>query len=158
MNRPRLFKILRIVFSAVCGVACVLLIALWVRSYRTVDLILWPVTSSMPSIVESIHGTWYVAKYDCAGPISERIFQTMPIRDEKLVQIDLHNFAPHGFACSFAANSYSAYVPQWFPILVIGVFGILTAVPWPPWRFSLRTLLIVTTLVAAVLGAVVYFA
>src|SRR4051794_31039460 len=33
MDRPRIFKVLRIAFSATCLVACVLLIALWVRSY-----------------------------------------------------------------------------------------------------------------------------
>ena len=84
------------------------------------------------------------------------MYQTMPIRDEKLVQIDLHNYAPQGFAFSAAANSYSAYVPQWLPVLLLSALGTLAAVPSIRWRFSLRTLLIATTLVAIVLGAVVW--
>src|ERR1043165_4216803 len=34
------FRKLRITWSALCGIACVLLIALWVRSYWRVDLVL----------------------------------------------------------------------------------------------------------------------
>jgi hypothetical protein len=50
-----------------------------------------------------------------------------------------------------------AWVPYWIPALVLGA---LSAAPWIRWssRFSLRTLLIATTLVAAALGLVVYAA
>jgi len=41
---------------------------------------------------------------------------------------------------------------------VISFAALLFAVPWIPWRFSLRTLLIATTLVAAVLGLVAWVA
>jgi hypothetical protein len=42
--------------------------------------------------------------------------------------------------------------------LFILLFGALSVIPWMPWpnRFSLRTLLIVTTLVAVLLGLVVW--
>ena len=44
-------------------------------------------------------------------------------------------------------------MPIWLPVLLT---AILTAVPWVPLRrFSLRTLLLVTTLVAVALGVVV---
>jgi hypothetical protein len=43
--------------------------------------------------------------------------------------------------------------PHWLPILLSAA---LVAAPWLRWRFSLRTLLIATTLVAVVLGAIVY--
>ena len=48
-------------------------------------------------------------------------------------------------------------IPQWFPVLL---FATLATAPWIRWskRFSLRTLLIATTLVAVVLGLVVYAA
>jgi hypothetical protein len=48
------------------------------------------------------------------------------------------------------------FIPYWFLVLVSAT---LTAISWLPWwskRFSLRTLLIATTLVAVVLGAIVY--
>ena len=44
-------------------------------------------------------------------------------------------------------------VPYWF--LLVGS-SLMAAVPWLPWRFTLRTLLIATTLVAVVLGLIVY--
>ena len=43
----------------------------------------------------------------------------------------------------------------WIPTLI---FATITAAPWLRWRFSLRTLLIATTLLAVVLGLVVYLA
>jgi hypothetical protein len=46
-------------------------------------------------------------------------------------------------------------VPYWFCVLLLGT---LVAVPWFPIkrRFTLRTLLIVTTLVAVMLGLIVW--
>ena len=49
----------------------------------------------------------------------------------------------------------SAYIPYW-PIVV--AIGSLAAGPWLRWRFTLRTLLITTTLVAVVLGMIVWAA
>jgi hypothetical protein len=49
-------------------------------------------------------------------------------------------------------------LPHW---AVVVFFGSLAILPWMPhvrWRFSLRTLLIATTLVAVVLGLAVYAA
>ena len=45
--------------------------------------------------------------------------------------------------------------PHWFSVAVFGILGTLPWLPWSP-RFTLRTLLIATTLVAVVLGAIVY--
>jgi hypothetical protein len=44
--------------------------------------------------------------------------------------------------------------PNWF---VVGLFGVLAAAPWIRWpkQFSLRTLLIAATVVAAILGLAV---
>jgi hypothetical protein len=44
---------------------------------------------------------------------------------------------------------FGVRIPDWFLILVVAI-GI--ASPWFPWTFSLRTLLIATTLIAVVLG------
>jgi hypothetical protein len=45
--------------------------------------------------------------------------------------------------------------PHWFPVLLSAAFA---AAPWfrRTWKFSLRTLLIATTLVAVVLGLIVW--
>jgi hypothetical protein len=55
-------------------------------------------------------------------------------------------FRPWGF------NSFLV-VPHW---VIVIVTASMMAAPWLRWRFSLRTLLIATTLVAVVLGAAVW--
>ena len=46
-----------------------------------------------------------------------------------------------------------ATLPHWF---LLGTCMTFATVPWLRYRFSLRTLLIATTLVAVVLGLIVY--
>jgi hypothetical protein len=43
-------------------------------------------------------------------------------------------------------------LPHWFLVVLTAAF---TVIRWMKWRFSLRTLLIATTLVAVALGAIV---
>src|SRR6185503_14580435 len=51
------------------------------------------------------------------------------------------------------ADEYDVFVPLWFLALIAGLVGVATWLQMPP-RFSLRTLLIATTLVAVALGLV----
>lgn len=53
------------------------------------------------------------------------------------------------------AISTVIYFRHWFPVMI---FATAAALPWLPWRFSLRTLLIATTLLALVVGLVVWAA
>jgi hypothetical protein len=46
-------------------------------------------------------------------------------------------------------------IPYWLPAMLAAT---LAAVPWITWKFRLRTLLIVMTLVAVLLTAIVYSA
>jgi hypothetical protein len=60
-----------------------------------------------------------------------------------------------GFACrSHAVYGWQACVPYWFLTATCGVTAV-AAVPKPRWRFSLRRLLVVTTLLVAILGLMV---
>ena len=54
------FRKLRIAFSATCLIACALLIVLWVRSYRWLDLIKGPLTPSKTLVVTSSNGFFAV--------------------------------------------------------------------------------------------------
>jgi hypothetical protein len=58
-----------------------------------------------------------------------------------------------GFASARDGDLSFINVPYWF--LVAG-FATLAAAPWFRWRFSLRTLIVVMTIVAAGLGLSVY--
>ena len=65
---------------------------------------------------------------------------------------------PSKSAFDFALNEFYTpgsdffSFPYWFAILICGAFA---AAPWLPYRFSLGTLLIATTLVAVVVGLIV---
>ena len=51
-------------------------------------------------------------------------------------------------------NGEGFFFAHWFVIIPIAVLGLISSRPWFRWRFSLRTLLIATTLVAVVLGLI----
>ena len=54
--------------------------------------------------------------------------------------------------------TYRVNSPHWFLVMDAALLALLPWVRHLRWRFSLRTLLIATTLVAVVLGLIVYFA
>jgi hypothetical protein len=58
-----------------------------------------------------------------------------------------------GFGGTIYHEGFFLTVPCWFPVVLSAV---LVVVPWIKWRFTVRTLLIATTLVAVVLGLIVY--
>ena len=144
MNRPRVVRYLRIAISASCLIACVLLIALWVRSYYRNDRIIRSSKASI-TLISSNRGLFHVE-------------QAWPYRGE--TQWERESSRPHtdhnpAFAWMWLDTFRSVQCPIWFLLLPGASFGVT---PWVRWRFSLRTLLIATTLVAVVLGLFVWHA
>jgi hypothetical protein len=43
-------------------------------------------------------------------------------------------------------------LPYWFLVLTSGSLAMICRLRWPPWRSTLRSLFIVTTFLAVVLG------
>jgi hypothetical protein len=145
-------RYLRITWTGLCGIACVLLVVLWVRSYWRVEHFLWNRTAE--SFCVSIY-PGQVALESINGPVmmpmgwSHVVFPHSgddSISDDEPTTI-------LGFGWKTDDDSINVYIPFWFSVLV---FAALATVPWHPWRFSLRTLLIATTLVAVVLGTIVW--
>jgi hypothetical protein len=136
-----MLKYLRIAVTALSLTACMLLVALWVRSYWWVDAVYVAQTYSagwmqgdmylMPGIYNSTPA--YVV-VDDVGPIRTRSIWNAD--GKTVLKID------------------GRVVPIW---ILVWSIAALAAIPWLRWRFSLRTLLIVTTLVALGLGLVVLF-
>jgi hypothetical protein len=144
---------LRITWSVFWGIACVLLIALWVRSYRATD----SVYGRIPTLVDiggaSQAGQLMLAFCHCGAWDAWHHFSVPYGQGD-----DLGAIAPaSGFGWVFADNDDERYFfsPHWF---VAVVFTMFASAPWIGQRFSLRTLLIATTLVALVLGLVVWAA
>jgi hypothetical protein len=124
------YRYLRIAFSATCGIVCLLLIALWVRSY------------------------WVVGFFDQFGTSTSVAFQ-----HGKLVIQPRIRYYPDGLPISGkwiqGIVVGSVAMPVWVSILMVFMLGVVPWAPWLRWRFSLRTLLIAMTLVAAGLGLIV---
>jgi hypothetical protein len=156
------FRKLRIVWSVGCGAVAALIVVLWIRSYWYWDELYNPIsnkhliivnsassrviltlTASIPGspwiwhLSQELHGEYW------AGPLKDW-YETNRYKG-------LGGFA---FYADALRDTYQA--PYWFVVLLS-----LTpaAIPWLPWwskRFSLRTLLIATTLIAVVLGMIVW--
>jgi hypothetical protein len=140
-----MLKYLRIAVTALCLTACVLLIALWVRSYWWRDSI----AVSSERTVCSIRGfIGIVRNADFARKHSRWQLASMRLgpRDQ----------GPAPWVFYYKSYAYAKrselIVPIWMVIVVVIGFA---ATAWLPWRFSLRTLLIAMALVAGLLGIVV---
>jgi hypothetical protein len=145
------YRKLRIAFSVACGIACVLLIALWVRSYWWVDCMSAPYGFHQTLFFASYEGKTYTHKY--ANPDSA---VWMPMGwTRQSIEIPVHLYADDPkprfqFEAGFGHNV--VVCPHG---LLVGGCAVAAFVPLIR-RFSLRTLLIATTLIAVVLGAIVY--
>jgi hypothetical protein len=135
----------RIGWTVFCGTACVLLIALWVRSYWHVDSI-----ETKFGLIGSIQGSFISTSLFRLSPTETHEWEFDRLGDD--VQFPESTYL--GFYFAGDTLGWIALVPQWF-VTVVAVT--LAVAPWLRWskRFSLRTLLIATTLVAVVLGLIV---
>ena len=141
------FRKLRIAWSVTCGIVAVLLCVLWVRSYTTIDVWDLPITAKysieLGSVPRMIVIGWQNSTVNrhLSGPTEEwRSTGKMP------QSIFWGGFQKHG---PLAA----VWMPSW---LLVPITAACSIAPWIRWRFSLRTLLIATTLVAVVLGLIVW--
>ena len=150
------FRKLRIAWSVVWGLLAVLLIVLWVRSYLSYDAL----SIQLPL------GYAYAGD-SMSGRMSSHFYrfqvQTVPWRFEfssisfEGERVELGGPIFHASSATGPDGTvWNVHFPHCFPIAVAAV---LSAIPWwyrLGWRFSLRTLLIATTLLAVVLGLVVW--
>jgi hypothetical protein len=156
------FRNLRIAWSVMWGALALLLCALWVRSYSVWDGIGGPFPAIKSFVINSCRGTAHTYLYfpRPQPPISEWYWSKIDPMDNRNQGewASAINNSKTGFSYrSYPGASVSISSPLWFPILVIA--AIATA-PWlrRSWRFSLRTLLIATTLIALILGVIAYAA
>jgi hypothetical protein len=143
MNRRHLIRGLRIAWSVWWGILCVLLVVLWVRSYAGVNSI-----------------SWYRGREAILfGSRDGRIFLfpfTVPAAHVISWEVNCGPVDPEmDLLISWRSNSryYQRSAPHW---RLIAISAITAVLPWLRWKFSLRTLLFATTLIAAILGLIVY--
>jgi hypothetical protein len=143
------FRKLRIASSVAWGVVAVLLFGLWVRSYSKNDIITRGMVPGPGYMFSSVNGELSVARFKTvAGGVSKGWSAwTNPSNYPRSWRNSL--------ATEFLGFRYWSFfvaVPHWSIVLLSAT---LSALPWLQWRFSLRTLLIVTTVVALLLGVIV---
>jgi hypothetical protein len=142
------FRKLRIAWSVACGIACVLLIVLWVRSYWWFDI-----SHAMKPTLVSARGKLFLTnKIEMTlSPSLEDLNAPQPFGRNRFIR----GFSYTIEQVEVERASYIAVVPIWILVLTFAGFAVL---PWLRWRFTTRTLLIVITAVAVMLGVVVYLA
>jgi hypothetical protein len=157
----RFLRYLRIAFSATCLIACVLLIALWVRSYWWRDY-LYADAFVRQVKVQSIYGQLGVLWFADYEPTWAHGSETAEEWSTFVSKYGFGGYKYHPPATASdlptfdwlsSSDGVSVLLPHWFAVLLIAT---LATALWIPWRFSLRTLLIATTLIAVVLGLIVW--
>jgi hypothetical protein len=145
------FRKLRIAWSAMCGIACVLLIVLWVRSHWRLDSVNFSTTETKAAqSFDGVLAFFYTRKFSEPGITSHSYAEWAAA-----LKPPSRNKMPKWYFGSIQ-NGIIIKCPHWFPVLFLATSA---AAPWYrriPHQFSLRTLLIATTLVAVVLGLIVW--
>jgi hypothetical protein len=153
------FRKLRTAFSATCLIACVLLIVLWVRSYWWHDGLMVRLVNTRFVSIMSGFGNLVVSVGDNGGIGDDRWSYGSRRFDSKRKGSVDNDKKPLYTGVSLKrvrfGNATGIVVPHLFAVLFSAA---LATAPWLRWRFTLRTLLIATTLVAVVLGIAVYVA
>jgi hypothetical protein len=140
------YRKLRIAWSVGWGVLCLLVFEFWIRSYQRIDFLTLnvpgPIVVQVVSItglvgasVDAIspgHWDWISARADIVDP-TRGLSGQFDVLDEN--------------------GDRTVIVPHWF-LLVLS--AAVASAPWLPGRFSLRALLIGMTVLAVLLGALVY--
>jgi hypothetical protein len=142
------FRKLRIAFSVVCGVLCLLLMMLWVRSYYWNDVHAIHVGAYKFAVQSAVGRVWFVRGLNTVS-FHQKITKRKQLGE--LVRAHENEFGfyfgrPHPSSTDFRVSA-----PHWW--LVVPALT-LAALPWLHWRFRLRTLLIAMTLTAVILGTI----
>jgi hypothetical protein len=148
MTRPRILRLLRIAVSAVFGMLCVMLVALWVRSFWWADSAALRLTPSDHVQARSVQGGM-VIRFD-HSPLhkqfvawSQRVTFPEPDKGNRIPWLDFRSWPT--FTRVYTRHSFLAVVT-----------ASTAAIVWWPRKFNLRYLLAVMTLVAVVAGTIVW--
>lgn len=150
------FKKTRIAFSVICGILCLLIIALWIRSQSTADAIQIRVNSTWGTQIGSVFGCVDLSISDTFYLQRIWVIGTHPYSNTDIPP-DLSTLWGR-FAVSNHTNNYGLMFPCWFLVLLTGIFA-GAIYPWRHvhWRFSLRALLICVTCISLILGLIIFF-
>lgn len=150
------FKKTRIAVSVCCGILCLLLIGLWVRSSCWIDQIGFTFSDQLKVGCAILPGTIGIGITDDDGVASSK-WQHISMKVEDytaaLEETDTPTPIPSCLLGEFLYDNAFIAVPFW--VLCVATVT-MSAASWLPFHFSLRTLLGCITVVALALGLVIY--
>jgi hypothetical protein len=150
----KLLPYLRIAFSALCGLACLLSIALWVRSFSWWDDAIVRISSTAVHLISAegrivifIQRTTLSTLFiSFSDPLS---LHQSPEGGERHPWFGVYGWRTRNTGGSGIAVKVAHCV-------LVMVAGALAIIPWCPLKFSLRSVLIATTATAVVFGLMVW--
>jgi hypothetical protein len=144
---------LRIAASVFFAILAVLLCMLWVASNRRHISITGKLPGSYDFGIESLHGSTgvHIFRGNVGWNVAAQNDLIVTGQDGKQIT------RPHIFFYRRILFSQAYNFPTWFPLLICAAIATLPCFPYSR-RFSLRTLLIATTLIAVLLGLIMWFA
>jgi hypothetical protein len=138
---------LRIAVSVFFAVVCFAMIVLWVRSYSKFEFVARIDSNNHAVGLGSIGGTVYLT------------FGTRPpgFGNPRSTLWGLRSVPTSGSSADFVWKHSAGFTTIKVPFrYLIPMIAAATYIPWIKWSFSLRTMLIATTLVAVVLGLILF--
>jgi hypothetical protein len=152
--------------SIVCLVLCVALMGMWVRSYCWYGHVGGSVTDTQVFLIETIPGRLHLIRAELNKPDKDDPYSLLRKWRYSSEQIGPLEFqkpdAPHGYLAAIGFDWYSGRgrvswlnVPFWSLVLTSGLLAMAIQLRWPP-QFNLRSLFVVTTFLAVVLGMIAW--
>jgi hypothetical protein len=138
--------------SIACIVACVVLTGMWVRSYRWLDQLQGRVLGRQV-VIDLIPGRLLFVEHGLGASLDRPwSIESYPVADRSTLA-DLQGLPKPflGFSATLASNHSILMVPYWFLVFTSGSLA-MDFRGQRLWGFKLRSLFIVTTFLAAVLG------
>jgi hypothetical protein len=143
------YRKLRIAWSVGWGMVALLLCVLWVRSFQTAHVFACPVTASKHASVWIDRGVVALSIKDHSSEDVRLLFRWHITYAPEPIPVTSGSWM---FFRSKGGGWYQR-VPFWLPLSILAA---VATIPWLHWRFSLRTLLVATTVVCVLLGFVVW--
>jgi hypothetical protein len=166
MDKQLAIRRVRIAMSVFCIVLAAMFAVLWLRSLWRFDQMIWYYAPAAGghAIFHSVEGHLYLSvrwyppnstyefqKYaDRPWGLAVRFKSRTPGHED--LSWDTIDIMHAGFGYCNSDDFKFLAAPCWFFILVTSIVGVVAGLPYLSYRFSLRTLLIATTLAAVVLG------
>jgi hypothetical protein len=136
------------------GLLALAFVGLWVRSYTWVDTIIGPVGEARTFSWGSVNGIFATGVSGNIRP-EEWTMQSYPARPRTVSRWQRGVLFGLGFSYPNDSTGVHFQLPYWF--LALSSFALAGLLAFKPiTRFTVRGLLITTTLLAAVLGLAVY--